>query len=333
MFYRAPNRLELERPLFLHRARLDNFVRLDRKLALRSSARGSIGEVDYTETSALFEATQTSQLDQAVIDFYDVEARTALDASVDRRTSVSGGVLFGRSAALQPGSGLPVHTQLGVESEYRYRLTRRDEAELPVSVVHHTLDDASLVAVSAELAWQRRASRTTSVALAAGALHAEPVSEQGDRRLLPTARASVDHALRRQRTFRWDARATIALRAALDVLRVEYRPIAGLEAATELAWLPRWTAALRAALYTAATADPLGTGEPETTFTAEAPVIFAASPDLAFEAGLRTGWRAPHWSESFEIEQLEAWVYGAVTARFGSPSHAPRAESMKGPPR
>jgi len=323
MFYRAPNALELDRPLFLQRARLGHTVRLDRRLTLQSSATGSYGEVDYTETSAVFDPTQTSQLDQPVIDFYDVEARTALDARVERRTGVSGGVLFGRSAPLQPGTGLPVHTRVGVASEYRHQLTRRDEAALPVSVEHHTLDDAALVALSAELGWRRRASRRTTVALAVGALHAEPVSEQGESSLLPTGRASVEHALRRERGFSWDSRATISLRAALDVLRVEYRPIAGIEAATELAWFPRWSSAVRAAWYTAATAEPLGTGEPETTFRAEAPVIFAATPEVALEAGLRTGWRAPHWSEGFDVEQLELWVYAAVTARFGSPGTHP----------
>jgi hypothetical protein len=215
---------------------------------------------------------------------------------------------------------------VGAAAEYRYRLTRLDDAELPVSVEHHALDAAELVAVSGEGGWRRRVSRRTSVATAIGALHAEPVAERGERSLLPTARASVAHALRRERAVRWDAQATLSLRAALDVLRVEYRPMAGIEAATELGLLPNWTVAVRAALYTAATATALGTGEPETTFTAQAPVTFAVTPEFTFETGVRTGWRAPHWSERFQAQQLQVWVYAAVTARFGSKGARPKFE-------
>ena len=323
IFYRRPNALELDRPLFLHRGSIAHSARLTRTLTLETGVDGSIGEVDYTETGAVFDPTQTSQLEASVIDFYDVEARTALRARLDRRNELIGSARAGQSDALDAGTGLPSHTHEGAGAEYRHRLTRIDDVHVPVTVEHDRIDDTQIISLGSELAWRRRVSRRTITSTAVGAVYAQPISDGGDGSMLPTAAASVAHAILRAERLRLDGRAAVSLRGALDVLRAEYRPMLGFDASTELGVFPDWTVALRAALYTAATSEPLGTGEPETTFTAEAPVLFTATRELSLEAGARTGWRSPHWSEGFDVEQFEVWVYVAVVAVFGTVERGP----------
>lgn len=318
LFYRRPNVLGLDRPVLLHRASADERLTVSRSLTFRANLGASYGEVDYTGLSRILSPTQVSQLNLSILRLYDVEQTAALDARTGRRSSLSVAGFVGKGGPVDAvDSPIPTHARAGGGPTVRYRPSRTSDLRIPISVEYHLVNHEPIWAQMGELEWNYRASRRTRTTLAAGALSSEyPDAGRGSRVQL-IAHAGITRGLVARRRFLLEARTSAGVRPTLNLLRAEYRPMAALEASLT-ARIPRWTAALRATLYTAATSKPLRTGEPETFFSAETPVIYAVNPNWSLEVGTRSLFRSPHWKDGLDVQQLQLWVYGAVTAIFGT---------------
>ncbi len=319
LFFRRPNVLGLDRPVLLHRASADERLRVSRSLTFRSNLGASYGEVDYTGLARILSPTQVSQLNLSILRLYDVEQTAALDARTGRRSSVSVAGFAGKGGPVDAvGSPIPTHARAGGGPTVRYLPSRRSELRIPISIEYHLVNHVPIWAQMGELEWNYRASRRTRTTLAAGAVASEyPDAGRGSRVQL-IAHAGVTRGLVARRRFLLEARTSAGVRPTLNLLRAEYRPMASLEASLAARLPPRWTAAVRAAFYTAATSRPLETREPETFFSAETPVTYAVNPNWSLEVGTRSLFRSPHWKDGLDVQQLQLWVYGAVTAVFGT---------------
>src|SRR6188472_3158248 len=58
VYWRFPNPVDLSRPLLLHQAALTHRLALSRRTSWTNHLDGSIGEVDYTLSSVVFDPTQ-----------------------------------------------------------------------------------------------------------------------------------------------------------------------------------------------------------------------------------------------------------------------------------
>lgn len=319
LFLRRPNVLGVDRPVLLHRATADERLRISRTVTFRANLSGSIGEVDYVGLSGVLPPTQLSQLNQSVIRLYDIQQTLALDLRASRRWLVSMSGFAGRGGPMSfETTALPTHTRAGAGPTIRHFLTRVDELRLPASAEYHRVGTTALAAEMGELDWDRHLSARTGTSLGGGVLASQYLDSSRSGTVLPTGSAAIRHALVDRRDLRIDGRLGVVLRGILNLLAVEYRPVAGLEAALALRSPPHWTANLRSSLYTAATSTPLRTGEPETFFSVEAPVIYTIDPNWSLETGLRSFFRAPHLSRGFDVEQLQVWGYVAVMGIFGT---------------
>lgn len=323
LFVRRPNVLGLDRPIFLHRGSLDEQSRLSRTVTFRNSIQGSAGEVDYVGFAGILPPTQLSQVNLSVIRLYDVQDTVSLDVLTAPRSRAVLAAVVGRSGPLDGGTNgaFPVHTRAAFQPEFQHTLTRRDRLKTLGSFEFHRIEQTKPVDLAVQTAgvdWERTHDRRTTTTIGGGVLVAEPTNSDRDSSFIPVGSASVLEHLVMTRRARLDGRLGVAMTGVLNILRAEYRPLAGVSGALEFRHPPRLTAVLRASLFTAATSTPLTTGEPETFFSAEAPVVYTVSPNLALEAGARSSFRSPHLKEGIRVEQLQIWGYGAVTVLFGT---------------
>src|SRR4051812_31178535 len=84
IFYRAPNELDVNRPLVLHQVSLESAMVLSRSLAWSSSASLNIGEIDYTATGLVFPAG-SSTVRTSVADILRLQGQTGFTLELTRR--------------------------------------------------------------------------------------------------------------------------------------------------------------------------------------------------------------------------------------------------------
>lgn len=319
LFLRRPNVLGLDRPVFLHRASADERLRVSRTVTFRSNLTGSIGEVDYVGLAGVLSRTQLAQINQSVIRLYEIDQRIGLDLRMTRRTTLLLDGFVGKGGAPDISSSLfPTHTRAGAGPTLRYLLTRRDQLRLPTSIEYHRINVAQLASETAELDWEHNISRRTRTTLAGGAVVSEYVDSRQGSTVFPLASASVDHGLVTHRDNRLEGRVSVGVRPVLNLLFAEYRTLAYTDGSVAFRSPPHWTAALRASFYTAATTTPLPSNEPESFFSAEAPITYTVDRNWAVEVGARSFFLSPHLKNGFDVMQLQLWGYAAVTGIFGT---------------
>lgn len=319
LFLRRPNVLGLDRPVFLHRASADERLRVSRTVTFRSNLSGSVGEVDYVGLAGVLSRTQLSQVNQSVIRLYEIEDRIGLDVRTSRRTTLLLDGFVGKAGAPNLSSStFPTHTRVGGGPTLRYLLTRRDQLRLPASMEYHRINTTQLTAETAELGWEHNVSRRTRTTLTGGALASEYVDSQRGTTVYPVASASVDFGLVTHRDHRLDGRASIGLSPFLNLLFAEYRTLAYTDGGVTFRSPPHWTAAVHASFYTAASATPLPSNQPESFFSAEAPITYTIDRNWAVEVGARSYFLSPHLKNGFDVEHLQLWGYAAVTGIFGT---------------
>src|SRR5262245_20744897 len=76
MFYHVPNQLGVNRPLFLHQLSLSYAVALDRRWDFYARTNASIGDIDYTAASTVFQGPQAQLANRPVLSFAIGDAET-----------------------------------------------------------------------------------------------------------------------------------------------------------------------------------------------------------------------------------------------------------------
>jgi hypothetical protein len=196
IFYRAPNVLEVDRPLVLHQVTLEDAVALSRRLNWGSSASLSIGEIDYTASSLVF-APGTSAVRTSVADIVRAEGRTgivydvtrrlrwSLDASGEYTTPIGDTGTTGVPAdSPLPGNlalgALPESAQVSTESSLSYALNRADRIGVAGEVTYQWFPDTGrFLLFSPDVTWESQLNRRTSVAVSAGIAYVVALETQG----------------------------------------------------------------------------------------------------------------------------------------------------------
>jgi hypothetical protein len=190
-YYRVPNVLDVSRPLVLHQVGLsyENLLDISSQWTTRASA--SVGELDYTTASEVFDPQSAGlQEDVAQVARFDGEStlrhstsrRTTLqltlqgeyttpineddtpapllpDVPVDPAAPAVGGILKSAAGTIRP--------------ELRYVLTRRDFLTTSLRGSYQWFSNGSrFVVISPQLGWERRLSPRSTFISSAGPLYA-----------------------------------------------------------------------------------------------------------------------------------------------------------------
>lgn len=196
IFYRAPNVLEVDRPLVLHQVTLEDAVELSRRLSWGSSASLSIGEIDYTASNLVF-APGTSAVRTSVADIVRAEGQTGIrydvsrrlrwtwDASAEYTTPLGDTGTSGLPAdAPLPDNlafgALPESAQVSTNSGLSYALNRADRVGVNGEVTYQWFPDTGrFLLFSPDVTWESQLDRRTSIALSAGIAYVVALETQG----------------------------------------------------------------------------------------------------------------------------------------------------------
>jgi hypothetical protein len=197
IFYRAPNALDVDRPLVLHQVSLEDAVELSRRLAWSSTAQLSIGEIDYTASNLVF-APGSSAVRTSVADVVRVDGQTGvkyeltrrlrwtLDASAEYTAPLGDNeVVTTRpdGTPLPAGlqfSAIPESAQVSTESSLSYALSRTDRMGVAAEVTYQWFPDTGrFLLLSPDITWESQLSRRTSIGLSAGIAYVIALETQG----------------------------------------------------------------------------------------------------------------------------------------------------------
>jgi len=196
IFYRAPNVLEVDRPLVLHQVSLEDAVELSRRLSWSSQASLSIGEIDYTASSLVFapgtSAVRTSVADIVRVDGtsgvrYDLTRRLrwTVDASAEYTTPIGDSGVSGLPADSPLPDGvvfgaLPESAQVSAETGLSYALSRSDRLGMAGELTYQWFPDTGrFLLLSPDVTWESQLSRRTSISLSAGIAYVIALETQG----------------------------------------------------------------------------------------------------------------------------------------------------------
>lgn len=358
LYLREPNPSADGRLLLLHQASIGNRVDLSPTVTWQSSLQGTAGSYDYTvyALSATPDAALRSgpkgqpgvvqpgglqpptmggagqptlppqqagvppaNLPLSVLSIYDVSFDTSFALRTSARTSLDLGGVLGDSGSLNSGSSLYPHHQRAVfEPSFAYALSPVDDVKVPAAVEYHAIETTHLFAGSAQVDLTHRFSVLTKMRAGIGGVFFERVDPAAGAQVRPSGLLGITQAFAHLRELRIDGALDVIYQPLLYVQIAQYRPTLTLQAGVDAVLSPRWKAGARVSMSTTATAHPYVPGEIETFFIADAPVVYQATPSLAFELGARTLWNAQHFSESLAPENVQVWAYGAVTVLFAT---------------
>jgi hypothetical protein len=190
IFYRAPNELDVNRPLVLHQVSLENAIVLSKSLAWASSASFNMGEIDYTASSLVF-APGSSTVRTSVADILRLQGETGFTMELNRRlrwiASLSGTYIKplddqptappitvdvnGDPLPNQPilGGTLPESAQLSGKSSLSYALDRRNRLAANGEITYQWFPDTGrFLLLSPDITWTSHLSRRTTMSLSGG---------------------------------------------------------------------------------------------------------------------------------------------------------------------
>ncbi len=332
-YWRFPNPVDMSRPLLLHQAALTHRLDLTTRTSWNNHFDGSIGEVDYTLASIVFDPTQPTVPNDSVTKLVRFNASTGLGHQLTHRASTGLTLAASYSAPLDRTENPTYFTSLGASAEpfYRYVLGGRDQAALAAGVGYAWFQDASnYLFVTPNLTWTHTFNRQTEGSIAGGVAYVHALdsselsdTEAGDTDVTPTAEVELRSRAYGERGFYVDAGGTAEYRWFLDPIlgRPVRRAGGGLFAQVELP--PDWTAGAAVSFFTTvgeSAFEPLD----ETRFVRrdgtmlriDAPVTYRLSDLLGLEFGVRSNLRGPPVSEGLDFDRVELWFYGALRVVF-----------------
>jgi hypothetical protein len=197
IFYRAPNVLEVDRPLVLHQVSLDDAIELSRRLSWSTTAQLSIGEIDYTASGLVFDPG-TSAVRTSVADIVRVDGQTGIKYEVNRRlrltldasaeyttpigdsdniTGLPDGAPLPENVAL---GAIPESAQVSAESALSYALSRTDRVGVAGEVTYQWFPDTGrFLLFSPDVTWESQVNRRTNFAVSAGIAYVVALETQG----------------------------------------------------------------------------------------------------------------------------------------------------------
>ncbi len=347
LFWRFPNRLDLDRPLVLHQASGSYGHALTRRWSLNVDTNAAIGEVDYTALGLVFPGVQSTLPNTGVLSYANISAMGWLGVQLARRHRLRFGGGGGRSGPLDyvdtssdPEDGVPdravIPTQVrgNAAVEYMYAASRRDDVQATGGITSIDFSTSQHYLVSSiVLGWAHRFSRTTDGVLRGGTWVVQLLESRDDEPLknpvIPVADIGVRSQLHGSQRVRLSGTAGASMTGYVDPIFALVEPRAGGTLGLALEFPPDWTARVEATMYTAATArprtapalSPAGVAVlfDQTLFAASLPITWEFAKFAALEFGARFTARAPHLrADNWELHRVEAWGYAALIVMFGT---------------
>jgi hypothetical protein len=276
IFYRLPNALGIDRPLVLHQIGLDHREELSRQVAWASSAKLSIGEVDYTAGGLVF-GTGTTSVPTSVADVFRLEAQTGLKFELSRRVNLSWELSgeyttsLGDSVAATPvvvmptdpgapaqsvvNTPLPESAQLTSEWSLSYALSHTDRVGPAAEITYQWFPDTGrYLLLSPNLFWDRQLSRRTDIGLSAGVAYVitlETAQLGGDTsdNLGGTGSFQLGSVLYKSRRVSWTTRLNASLDWFFDPLAGTSQPRAGGQLSNDIAVGRDWLISPNVSFY------------------------------------------------------------------------------------
>jgi hypothetical protein len=187
IFYRAPNALEVDRPLVLHQVSFNQSTEFGRRLVWTSALGASVGEVDYTASNLVFD-TVTSVARTSVADILRLEGETGIRYELSRRwrwtLDVEGD--YTRPLGDQPTTppippdpnidlgdvpfgGVPESAQLSTQTGFSYAVTRSDRIGINGEITYQWFPDTGrFLLLSPDVTWEKQLSQRTNIGVSAG---------------------------------------------------------------------------------------------------------------------------------------------------------------------
>jgi hypothetical protein len=190
IFYRAPNELDVNRPLVLHQFSLENLAVLGRRLGLTSSAALNFGEIDYTASGLIF-PPGSSTVRTSVADILRVQGQTQLQFEATRRLRYIGSLsaLYITPLDNQPtappvlvdangdplpnqpvlGGTFPESAQVSAKSSLSYALDRTDRLAANGEITYQWFPDTGrFLLLSPDITWTARPNLRTTFSVSGG---------------------------------------------------------------------------------------------------------------------------------------------------------------------
>ncbi|MBC8070884.1 MAG: hypothetical protein IAG13_21330, partial [Deltaproteobacteria bacterium] len=228
VLYRLPNFLSVERPLFLHQLSLVYGVALNRRWDMFLGTNASLGEIDYTAVTQVFDPLQTEVPDADVLNFAIGDGqllftgflaprhRLSIAPSVGYRRSLNDnqvvqpdpppGEPVDPNAAPLPRTSFPNQVSGNLFLSYGYQATRRDEIRLLTFNGVTAFDPgATYLTDDVRLGWVHQIERRVTSEIDAGVLSARRIQPDPDlpaeaqpelQRVLPVGSARIGGRLR-----------------------------------------------------------------------------------------------------------------------------------------
>ncbi len=333
IYWRFPNPVNFTRPLLLHQGVLTHRLALSRRTSWTNQLDGSIGEIDYTLASAVFDPTQPTVPDESITKLVRVNAATGIGHSLTTRASTGFTLSGSYSAPLNRSEDPDYLTSLDGEIEpyYTYQFGTRDSGTLACAAGYAWFqDESSFFAVTPSLTWGHDFSRQTAGALGAGLAYLQVLESSdpdgpapGDTDVTPTAEASIKSRVLGERGMKVDAGVAAEYRWFFDP--VLGRPVqrAGGGVFTQVNLPPDWTAGAAVSFFTTVGQDKFEPTEEEgivrrdeTILRIDAPVTYRITRLLGLEFGVRSALRGPPVADGVDLDRVELWFYGALRLVF-----------------
>lgn len=334
LFWRYPGGLTLTRPVVYHRIDFRSTYQASRSLELGGTLAVGAGELDYSGARLVFDPEQSSTVEEEVLKYGTATAGVDAELTITRDWAVQSSLEAERSGPVdldEPGfderPDFPLQDRVTLELEPRYQLTRNDTlSALLQEDFRHFSSGRSLWVSRAQLQHAHQWSRTDELRAIAGLVvgywsegSAGPSAEgdEGEKtRFMPVGSLSARGSVYQSRRIQLELSGTVGIDGLVDAIRATLEPRAGLSGSLSAILPPRWSAAIIASAYTAATDEPRsgpeGFASDETIASVTTPVRYLLQPGAVLEFGTRATVRGPHLEVSGDrVREKEYWAYVA----------------------
>jgi hypothetical protein len=346
--YRVPNRIDLNRPLFLHNIASTYDVSLSRRWLLDVDLGTAVGEIDYTGINIAL-GNNVAVPDIAVVNFVFGSGSFDFTWLAAPRHRLTFGPAFDIRAPFESSrelmgsavfDSIPIQTAANFGIRYGFQATPVDAISVTTSpgIVDYDYE-TTFFAADSRVGWERQLGTDLAMRLTGGVFGAQllrgPIDDldfdgepdASGSAVFPVGSASITGRLYSRASHWVDGDLGFEVVGFFDRVTSRVDPRGQLTAGITTTIPPRWAVAVQGSAYTSLTPSPrplVGLVEiPETVIRAQTPVTITINDNSAFEFGTVFSVRGSHLAaDDYDFTQFEAWFYvayriGAGTARGG----------------
>lgn len=340
--FRAPNRLSVERPIFLAQMYATYGVDLTRTWTMDVDLGASVGELDYTGVVFGLGSGQanTFDIDVAQLAFgaaqVDFEGRLTPVHSIIISPRFEVRTPIGRTAEEADAGNTQLPTQLtGMLSVgHRYQASTVDAIETTVQpgLVDYN-NEVTFFSADGRVGWERQLRPELRSHLDLGVFGARTLrssdttaaQDEDDVKVFPVGSFRFTGRLYGASTHSLEGNVGGGAVGFFDRISERVEPRGNLSAGLTTIIPPRWTVGVSASAFTALTQSPRPIPPnttfrvPETVIAGTTPVTYTIDNNTQVEFGTVVSMRASHFADpAFEFSQFEGWLYIAFRVAGGT---------------